>query len=397
MLAIMVAFAVILVSCAEDLSSVPSGSGRSPSVEAPFAPVSGSALERCVAGGTVHSVDPQSHSTLDAALEAGAELVGLDVALLSVEDQSDRWIAGTSDDPIGVIGLWKPDGNDVWFIDSVASCNPHDGQNPKIPPELPSGEVTALPANVLVEGAEVGDIYTTGFAADTTAFVDLWQELGLVGSPPAIDFISRVVLYFGAVESSSCPLGPLLGLVYNHGNQSIHPLMSPVASAQDADPGVMTCTADARRHALLVSIERGDLPDGAFSLWISEEDPPGCCLDGLTFVAAGELNPPTGASFDPLGASGDLGVGETRIAYDVNTHCGVEWLSRSINGQRWHAVDLASSGAVGIDPVPSGWGEANDLLDLLVTLVNEDTLEVTTATSNVVITYVPEADAPGCD
>ncbi|GMQ94473.1 MAG: hypothetical protein BMS9Abin12_1965 [Acidimicrobiia bacterium] len=117
---------------------------------------------------------------------------------------------------------------------------------------------------------------------------------------------------------------------------------------------------------------------------------------GLTFVAAGELNPPTGALFNPLGASGDLGVGETRIAYDVYTHCGIEWLSRSINGQRWHAVDLASSRAVGIDPVPSGWDEANDLHDLLVTLVDEDTLKVTTATSNVVITYVPEADAPGC-
>ncbi|GMQ94474.1 MAG: hypothetical protein BMS9Abin12_1966 [Acidimicrobiia bacterium] len=156
----------------------------------------------------------------------------------------------------------NPDGIDVEFTTSgmvwaagqsrlVFSCRylpaaiEHDGQNPKIPPELPSGEVTALPAIVLVKGAEVGDIYTTGFAADTTASVDLWQELGLVGSPPAIAFISRVVLYFGAVESSSCPLGPLLGLVYNHGNQSIHPLMSPVASAQDADSGVMTCTADA--------------------------------------------------------------------------------------------------------------------------------------------------------
>lgn len=39
-------------------------------------------------------------------------------------------------------------------------------------------------------------------------------------------------------------------------------------------------------------------------------------------------------------------------------------------------------------------GRANDRLDLLVTLINDDTLEVTTATS-VVATYVPEADAPG--
>ena len=124
--------------------------------------------------------------------------------------------------------------------------------------KFPSGclpvDVTALPAIVLGEGADVGDIYTTGFAAtsfdplgassdlgvgktriaydvythcgvewlglqsmgsgDTAAFVDLWQELGLVGSRPAIDFISRVVLHFGVVESSICPLGPLLGLVY---------------------------------------------------------------------------------------------------------------------------------------------------------------------------------------
>ena len=395
LVAVVVAFAVMLVSCAEDLSSGASGTDETPSVESPDGPVPGSGVRRCIAGGTDHAADAEGYDTLDAALDAAADLAGLDVTLLRAEDQSDTWIAGTSDDPRGVIELRQPDGGDVWFIDSVASCHFYNGQNPEIPAELPSGEITVLRSIVLVEGAEVGDIYTTGLAADTEAFADLWQELGLVGAAPVIDFNTRVVLYFGAVESSSCPLGPVEAIVYNQGNQSIHPLMSPVATAQESDSGVLACTADARRHAVLVAVERADLPDGAFSLWISEDDPPGCCLDGLTFVAASELNPPAGAPFDPLGADGDLGVGETRIAYDVLTHCGVEWLARPINGQRWHAVDLANYGAIGIDAVPPQWGEANDLLDLLVTLIDQDTLEVTTATSNVVVTYVPDTTAPG--
>lgn len=87
------------------------------------------------------------------------------------------------------------------------------------------------------------------------------------------------------------------------------------------------------------------------SLWVFAQNESAVCT--LTKQTHG---PPAGAAFDPLGADGDLGVGEIRIAYDTFTHCGVEWLDRPINGQRWHAADLASYHAVGIDPVPPRWG-----------------------------------------
>lgn len=384
-----VAIAILLTSCA----AAPDGE---PLAVEPLA-TSGSAAVRCVAGGSSVPIDPQGHETIDAALGSALDLAEIDGAVLTREDQSDTWVSGSSSDPLAVIELHRPDGSDEWFLNSVTSCNPHEGQGPRIPAELPTGEVSALPAIVLVEGAEVGDIYTTDFAVDAAAFAELWDELGLAGTMPSVDFDSRVVLYFGAVESSSCPLGPMDGLVYNHGNESIHPLMSPVIPVATDDSQNIGCTRDAVRHAVLVAVDRADLPDGAFSLWISEDDPPGCCLDGLTFVAAGELNAPVDAEYEPLNAHGDLAVGETRIAYDVYTHCGVEWLGRSINGQRWHAVDLADAGAVGIDPVPRAWGKANDSLDLLMTLVDPGTLEVTKANSDVVVTYTPEDNAPGCD
>jgi len=254
LVAVVAVFAVVLVSCAEGLSGERSGADGTSSAEPPAAPVPGLVVERCVAGGTAYAAGPEGYDTLDAALDAAAEAAGLDVALLRAEDRSDIWIAGTSDDPVGVIELRRPDSSDTWFIDTATSCDSYDGQAPTIPTELASGEITALPVIVLVEGAQVGDIYTTGLAGDAAAFADLWHGLGLVGTPPVIDFNSRVVLYFGAVESSSCPLGPMEGLVYNHGNESIHPLISSATATETTDSGVKVCTERRIRRAAVLTV-----------------------------------------------------------------------------------------------------------------------------------------------
>jgi len=231
----------------------------------------------------------------------------------------------------------------------------------------------------------------TDVAANTTEFTALWSTLGLVGPPPEVDFESWVVFYFGAVESGSCPLGEIRGLTYNVGDQKIYPEIPIVIP-----PGTNTCTADANRHAVLVAVERDQLPDGGFSLWISADDPPGCCLDGVTFIAPGELTAPTDAAYPPLGADGSLDIGESRIAYNVSTHCGVERLLVSINGRSWRATDLDQTDAAGIDPVPSAWGQANQPVDLVVTLLDDATLEATGLGTDVTVTYTPDLNPPGC-
>lgn len=345
---------------------------------------------RCTDEIDTFTIDGQGFASINDALAAAAQEGGLDASTLRREGTSHTWIAGASNRPEGVVDLRQPDGSTEWFIVSIRTCR-SDGETERTIPGGSFGELSALPSVVLVEGADVGDIYTTALAADSSAFTTMWQELGLIGQVPDVDFETQVVFYFGAVESSGCPLGAVAGLMYNTVNQSIYPDI-PVVVPE----GSTACNDDANRHAVLVAIERDDLPGGAFSLWISADDPPGCCVDGMTFIAAGELTAPAGASYAPLGANGELAISKTRIAYAVFTHCGVEWLGRSVNGQWWRAIDLESAGATGIDPVPPAWGEANDSLDLVLTLVDADTLEVRTLTSDVTVTYVPDPDAPGC-
>ncbi|MFV1969679.1 MAG: hypothetical protein ACC683_01615 [Acidimicrobiia bacterium] len=345
---------------------------------------------RCTDEIDLYTIAGQGFSSIDAALTAAAGEAGLEASAFTREGTSDTWIAGTSNDPDGVVDLRRPDGSDEWFVVSIRTCATDGGIN-RTTPGGSFGELTALPSVVLVEGAEVGNIYTTALAADSAEFATMWEELGLIGEVPDVYFATQVVFYFGAVESSGCPLGAVVGLMYSAGEQKIYPDI-PVVVPE----GSTGCNEDANRHAVLVAVERDNLPRGALSLWISADDPPGCCQDGVTFIAAGELTAPATASYPPLGADGDLAIGETRISYGVSTHCGVEWLARSVNGQRWRAIDLESTGAVGIDPVPPAWGMANDSLDLVLTLVDAETLDVTTLTSDVTVTYAPDPDALRC-
>ncbi|GMQ93280.1 MAG: hypothetical protein BMS9Abin12_0757 [Acidimicrobiia bacterium] len=359
----------------------------SASIDEPGIAVAGG---RCTDEIDTFTLDGQGFFSFDDALAAAAQEAGLDASALRREGTSDTWIAGSSNDPESVVDLRQPDGSTEWFVVSIRTCS-GEGEMVRTTPGGSFGELTALPSVVLVDGADVGDIYTTAFAADSSGFATMWQEFGLIGQVPDVDFETQVVFYFGAVESSGCPLGAVAGLMYNTVNQSVYPDIPVVAPE-----GSTTCNEDANRHAVLIAVERDDLPGGAFSLWISADDPPGCCVDGMTFIAAGELTAPAGASYAPLGADGELAIGETRIAYAVFTHCGVEWLGRSVNGQWWRAIDLQSADATGIDPVPLAWGKANDSLDLVLTLVDSDTLEVTTLNSDVTVAYTPDPDAPGC-
>ena len=346
---------------------------------------------RCSGGGgeIVTGDRGVSYASATEAVSAASALMDVADVDFAQESTSDIWVAGSSDDPQGIIALSQPDGSDRWFIEAVIMCPTGGTRDPVVRGE--SDEFTSLPYRLLVEDAEVGDIYVTGLAASVSEFFELWSELGLVGPLPEVDFQRSVVFYFGAVESGSCPLGGVEALVYNAGDQKIYPEI-PIVIPSGADG----CDEDASRHAVLVAVERAELPEGGFSLWINAGDPPGCCVDGVTFVAAGQLTAPPAAAFPPLRADGQLAVGESRIVYGLSTHCGVEWLLRSINGQVWRATDLDLTDASGIDPVPSAWGQSGGQIDVVVTLRDDTTLEVTGLGTDVTVTYTPDPEFPIC-
>lgn len=345
---------------------------------------------RCTNEIDLYTLAGQGFASIDAALAAAAEEAGLEASAFTREGTSDTWIAGTSSNPDGIVDLRRPDGSAEWFVVSIRTCGA-DGEINRTTPGGSYGELLALPSVVLIDGADVGDIYTTSLAADSADFAAMWQELGLIGQAPDVDFETQVVFYFGAVESRGCPLGAVVGLMYSAGEEKIFPDI-PVVVPE----GSTGCNADANRHAVLVAVARDDLPSGMFSLWISADDPPGCCADGVTFVAAGEHTAPREASFPPLGSDGYLEVGNPRIAYQVSTHCGVEWLLVKINGEWWRALDLHETDAAGIDPVPSAWGDSGASIDLVLTLVDDTTLRAGALGTNVTVTYAADTGFVPC-
>ncbi|CAN5639283.1 hypothetical protein BH20ACT1_BH20ACT1_02290 [soil metagenome] len=219
-----------------------------------------------------------SDSTAEEALARAQRGSGLEDLTFIREADSEVWVAGGSSNPTAVVELSQADGNPEWFISSVTTCSAAKGVDGS---EATSG----VPHRVLVEGVDVGDVFATDVAGGDDELQALWSRLGLTGAVPDVDLKSSVVLYFGAVESGSCPLGEVQALVLDEMNARLYPEI-PLAH-----PDAEVCTDDANRHAVLLAVDRDDLPREAFSLWIDEADPPACCADGETFIGAGELAP----------------------------------------------------------------------------------------------------------
>jgi len=87
-----------------------------------------------------------------------------------------------------------------------------------------------------------------------------------------------------------------------------------------------------------------------------------------------------------------LEAGESTTQY-VSTHCGYEWLSVDVNGERWTTQTLGSDSAG--NPTERAWpnGEATDMH---LTLIDPSTLEVTIPGSGVSHLYSPGSNEPGC-
>jgi hypothetical protein len=114
------------------------------------------------------------------------------------------------------------------------------------------------------EGA--GEPYRTGVATTDEQLTTLWSESGLDGDAPAVDWQAEVVVWFGAVYGSGCPVR-LDGVVVDDGTlhgQIVVPGSGPATA----------CNADANPHAFVVAVERDRLPSGPFVVQLGPDDPP---------------------------------------------------------------------------------------------------------------------------
>ena len=114
------------------------------------------------------------------------------------------------------------------------------------------------------EGA--GEAYRTAVATTDEQLAAVWQESGLGGDAPDVDWQAEIVVWFGAVYGSSCPVR-LDGVVVD--GTTLHGEIVIPGSG----PGT-ACTADANPHSFVVAVERDLLPAGPFVVQLGADDPP---------------------------------------------------------------------------------------------------------------------------
>ncbi|GAB2603977.1 hypothetical protein [Pseudactinotalea suaedae] len=119
-----------------------------------------------------------------------------------------------------------------------------------------------------------GSAYRTGVATTADQMEALWDEAGLDGDPPPIDFATEIGVWFGAVYGGDCPIR--LDDVVVTGD---------VLHAEIVIRGYPDgCSDDANPHAYVVAVERTMLPDRAFWVQLSADDPPRGEPEERTFV-----------------------------------------------------------------------------------------------------------------
>ena len=150
-------------------------------------------------------------------------------------------------------------------------------------------ELSLIDHVVLVDGAAVGEPWTTGVASAADELTDLWDKLGLEGAAPAVDFADDVVVYFNPAESGSCRFGPLDGVAHDPATGRLFPVVPYQDPATDVIDGERVCTSDANPHAIVVQIARRELPSTDFVVWVNNFDPPTNVLNRVTRVVGGEL------------------------------------------------------------------------------------------------------------
>lgn len=247
-------------------------------------------------------------------------------------------------------------------------------------------EVVSVPHRILADGVSTGDPWTTSVAQSDA-------DLERFAPDTDVDWDAEVAFVFTLTESSSNPFGRVEDVRFDRTTLRLYPVVPLLADYEEG-------TDDANPHTVVVAVRRADLPEGDFSLWVDGDAPPAGAVDGVTHMAVGELEAtdtegPEGRP-EPLRSDGTIGVGQVRLAHDVTTHCGLQFLFLDIDGRQW---TVAGDEDLRIDWIPEEWEPEVDgeSIDLRIERVEADRLEVTAPGTGHTLTYVPSPEMVGCD
>lgn len=252
---------------------------------------------------------------------------------------------------------------------------------------------------LLADEPEVGESYRTGIASDEASYDALWRTVGLATARPPIDFVTEVVIWFGAVYGSSCPDLRLDDVVVDRDGGLVH------ADIVNTDPGGV-CTADAIARAYVVAVERAKLPVGPFAIQLGAQDPPAGVPEERTVVEVdlsapgavagpGDVHPDASLPEAQVFESGALIEPGFPVLYRLYAHCGVEWLG-VVNDVAWR-----TEAPDGVDFVPPEWRplvKDDQFLEVSVVLLTEPEPLIEATAGDHTVIYRPSTEAPaGCD
>ncbi|MEM9042930.1 MAG: hypothetical protein AAGD33_23850, partial [Actinomycetota bacterium] len=213
----------------------------------------------------------------------------------------------------------------------------------------------------LLGSAAGGETYRTTVATTLEQYGRLWAISGVPGDAPDIDLADEIVIWFGAVYGSGCPIRL---------DDVIVDIERAVVHGEFVLPGNPTaCPDDANPEAYVVALDRSELPTGPFIVQLDAEDPPPGAPEERTVVAVDLSEPRSTATDDEIGfdpalferAGSPLPLGPGSITengipgeYRVPPGCSLDVVG-PLNTTLW----VPASGSLDADP-PASWAETID-------------------------------------
>lgn len=242
-----------------------------------------------------------------------------------------------------------------------------------------------------------GEPYRTGVATTEDQYAALWEESGVTAERPEVDLESEIVIWFGAVFGSGCPIR-LDDVVVDAEAALVHGDIVIPGNPQ-------ACNDDANPRAFIVALARDRLPEGPFRVQLDADDPPGGAPEERTVVAVDLSAPGSTAEDGEIGP--DPEAVEPEEAYRVEPGGVLEsgfpaLLSVDL------ACDLTVIGPFNgvafaadepVVPPPSEWVAAagdEGRLDVEV-LVEGEPARLTVTAAGRSVAYSPTTDQPTCD
>lgn len=252
---------------------------------------------------------------------------------------------------------------------------------------------------LLADARGVGQAYRTGIATDPASYERLWADIGLTGDPPAVDFQSQVVVWFGAVYGSGCENLRLDDVVVDQARALVH---AEIVLA-DSPAG---CAGDANPYAYVVALERARLPSGPFAIQLGVDGPPRGAPEERTLVdvdlsrpgavaGPGDVHPDPSLPEPIVNESGVTIEPGFPAPYRLRIHCGIEWLGY-VNEIAWRTDVPADA----LDFIPPEWQTAVDTsetIELSIILQTDPEPVIMATASGHTVTYRPTTEVPpGC-